>query len=54
MVMRIRVGKNFSGSGRVWVFLPSLSFITRSICLMPSVQIMELFSQNDFIETSFS
>src|SRR5205823_13050469 len=54
IVIRTRVGKNFSGSGRLWACWLSLSFITRSICLIPSVQMMALFSQKDRIETSFS
>ena len=50
-VMRILVGKNFSKSARLWAWPlpPLLSLMTRSICLMPSLQMMESFSQNEVI-----
>ena len=56
MVMRILVGKNFSKSARLWAWPlpPLLSFMTRSICLIPWDQTMESFCQNDVIFTSCS
>ncbi len=42
-VMRTLVEKNFSGSGRVWALAPVPSLMTRSICLMPSLQTMSSF-----------
>src|SRR5437762_3445032 len=56
MVMRILVGKNFSGSGRLWAWPPPplSSFITRCISLIPSSQTMQSFCQNEVIFTSLS
>ena len=52
--MRTFVGKNFSWSSRRWAWPrpPLESLITRSICLMPSAQMIEAFSHQEVIETS--
>jgi len=45
MVMRISVGKNFSGSVRLWAWPPPplSSFMTKCISLIPSSQTMASF-----------